>query len=152
MTGSAAFSHVCIVSADPLRLAAFYSEVFNCLQVGPVRQLGGVELEDGIGVKGVRVFGVHLSLPGENVGTLEIFSPGEVVHTRREVSHQGLMHLSFSVDDIEDSCTRIERLGGHLEGVISEIAVAGVGTARFVYARDPEGNLVELQEWAGREA
>ena len=150
MTGTAAFSHVCIVSAEPLRLAAFYEEVFDCGRVGPERRLGGAALEAGMGVTGIRVSGVHLSLPGGNTGTLEIFSPGEVVSTRREVSSQGLMHLSFIVDDIEDSCTRLRRFGGRLEGVVSEIEVAGVGTARFVYARDPEGNLVELQEWLSR--
>ena len=32
-------------------------------------------------------------------------------------------------------------------GVLSTNRVEGVGLLTFVYARDPEGNVIELQSW-----
>lgn len=37
--------------------------------------------------------------------------------------------------------------GGAARGNVVTRAVEGVGTLTFTYARDPEGNLLELQSW-----
>lgn len=37
--------------------------------------------------------------------------------------------------------------GGSKFGEIVERAIPGVGKITFTYARDPEGNLIELQNW-----
>jgi len=37
--------------------------------------------------------------------------------------------------------------GGGAVGNIATTEVSGVGSLRVVYARDPEGNIVELQKW-----
>ena len=38
--------------------------------------------------------------------------------------------------------------GGHRLGTIAETSVAGVGDLQVVYARDPEGNIIELPAWS----
>ena len=38
--------------------------------------------------------------------------------------------------------------GGGTVGKIAVTEVDGVGVLRVVYARDPEGNIVELQKWS----
>lgn len=40
-------------------------------------------------------------------------------------------------------------LRGQELGEVMEVPVEGVGVADFVYARDPDGNIVELQGWKG---
>ena len=37
--------------------------------------------------------------------------------------------------------------GGGAVGEIATAEVNGAGLIRLVYARDPEGNIVELQKW-----
>jgi hypothetical protein len=38
--------------------------------------------------------------------------------------------------------------GGGAVGKVATTDVAGVGKLRVVYARDPEGNIIELQKWS----
>jgi len=38
--------------------------------------------------------------------------------------------------------------GGGTVGEIATAEVKGVGLLHVVYARDPEGNIVELQRWS----
>jgi len=44
-------------------------------------------------------------------------------------------------------CRAAIAAGGSVVGQIATTQVNGVGTLRVVYARDPEGNIVELQKW-----
>ena len=144
------FSHANIVSPEPERLAAFYTAVLGCEQSGPVRELAGEWLARGMGLPGARVHGCHLTLPGlegDHLPTLEIFSLDEIRPTETDVTQAGLMHLSFSVDDIDATIERFLAEGGSMQGERSHAVVTGVGTAYFAYMRDPEGNIVELQQW-----
>jgi glyoxylase I family protein len=144
------YTHTNIVARDPDLLAAFYVEVFGCVASGPERRLAGDWLERGMGLRGARVRGVHLRLPGhgESGPTLELFRLDEVgIEGPPAVNRPGLMHLAFSVDDIRATLDRLLAAGGAPLGEISEALVAGVGRADFVYARDPEGNILELQAW-----
>jgi predicted enzyme related to lactoylglutathione lyase len=144
------YSHTNIVAQDPDRLEAFYTEVFDCVRSGPVRDLAGEWLERGTGLRGASVHGVHLRLPGhgEDGPTLELFRLGDLAAAVPSVVNRpGLMHIAFSVDDIRATLDRLVASGGEALGEIAEAVVAGVGRAEFVYTRDPEGNIVELQSW-----
>jgi catechol 2,3-dioxygenase-like lactoylglutathione lyase family enzyme len=145
------FGHVGIVARDVELLASFYERVLGCVRSGPHRDLAGPALERGMGLAGARVRGVHLTLPGDVVpgapAVLEIFSLPDPVDVGRAVNRLGLMHLAFRVDDIESSWAAVLEAGGSRQGSIERVTVPGVGSADFVYARDPEGNLIELQAW-----
>ena len=143
------FSHTAIVANDPDRLADFYVEVFGAVPSGPRRDLAGDGLERGMGLPGAHVQGVHLRLPGhgDNGPVLEIFRLDETVAGSEAVNRRGLMHVAFSVDDIRATLDRLIAAGGSSLGEIAEVTVDGVGTAEFVYTRDPEGTIVELQGW-----
>jgi catechol 2,3-dioxygenase-like lactoylglutathione lyase family enzyme len=54
----------------------------------------------------------------------------------RTMNEPGLTHISFAVEDLADTCARVEQLGGR---VISE---TDIGSAIFI--RDPDGQLIEL--------
>ena len=45
------------------------------------------------------------------------------------------------------SVERILAAGGSALGEVTVATIEGVGSARFVYTRDPEGNICELQAW-----
>jgi len=58
-----------------------------------------------------------------------------------------LAHIAFEVDDVQESAEKVKNHGGSLLGKITEKQIKGVGVISFIYARDPEGNIIELQSW-----
>jgi catechol 2,3-dioxygenase-like lactoylglutathione lyase family enzyme len=151
MAHPARFSHVNLVAQDWRRLAAFYEQVFGCTPVLPERDLAGQWLDDGIGVPGAHIRGIHLRLPGsgERGPTIEIFEydPGQarpaVVPNR-----PGWGHVAFSVEDVPSAREAVIAAGGGTVGEVISVEIAGVGPITFAYVMDPEGNIIELQRWS----
>ena len=54
----------------------------------------------------------------------------------------------IAVDDVEQALQAVIAAGGGAVGNIATTKVDGVGVLCVVYARDPEGNIVELQKWS----
>jgi lactoylglutathione lyase len=60
----------------------------------------------------------------------------------RTMNEPGLTHISLSVDDIDDVCSRVRAYGGEV--------VDGSHIGAAVFIRDPDGQLVELLPTAYR--
>jgi len=60
---------------------------------------------------------------------------------------KGLGHLAFRVDDVQDVLERLIVNGGNQLGDLVQAEIYGAGTIEFIYARDPDGNIIELQKW-----
>ena len=144
------YSHTNIVARDPERLARFYSEVLDCPRVAE-RRLQGPWLARAMGLPDARLHVFHVRLPGCGDGdmpTIEIFGMDGVADTPPSVlSRPGLMHTAFVVDEVHASLDRLLAAGGSKLGEIDGTTVEAVGSVLFVYARDPEGNIVELQQF-----
>ena len=144
------FAHVNIVARDWRALQRFYCGVFDCTPIPPERDLSGAWIDRSTGMEKVRIQGVHLSLPGcEDGPTLEIFQYDRAVASdwTAPINRAGLAHLAFAVDDVESSLKEVLGSGGSRIGEIVTTEISGAGTITFVYARDPEGNIIELQRW-----
>jgi len=144
------YVHTNIVARDWKALAAFYVEVFGCRPKPPERNLEGPWLDGLTGLTGAHIRGMHLTLPGwgDHGPTLEIFqydanleNPAKRIHT------EGFGHIAFAVDDVEACLALVASHGGSALGTIVRSEIAGVGSLHVVYAKDPEGNIVELQKW-----
>jgi glyoxylase I family protein len=147
----ARFAHVNLVARDWERLAAFYGQVFGCTPVYPARDLRGPWLERATGVPGAHIRGIHLRLPGAGPDgpTLEILQYDvETERAPTAANRPGLGHLAFAVEDVEAAAQQVVAAGGALIGELASATIPGVGDLVFVYAADPEGNLIELQRWA----
>ena len=59
----------------------------------------------------------------------------------------GLTHLAFEVEDVEKTFEKALEKGGTSLGRVTRKQVEGVGLLTFVYFRDPEGNIIEIQSW-----
>lgn len=144
------FGHVNLVAADWRRLVKFYGEVFGCTPTGTERDLHGEALERGTGLPSARLRGVHLRLPGhgENGPTLEIFSYEQNAANPPAMPNRvGFGHIAFVVSDVEATQKVVLAAGGAQHGEIVTTAANG-RKVTWVYMRDPEGNLVELQAWS----
>jgi len=150
MSINAKYVHTNLTSRDWRRLVKFYCDVFGCVPKPPERDLSGIWLDTLTALKGAHLVGMHLLLPGypPNGPTLEIFGYDEMVQILPPVVNQpGYGHLAFSVDDVDLALRAVITGGGSSVGSVSSTEVEGVGTLRVVYARDPEGNILELQKW-----
>ena len=144
------YKHTNIVARDWQTLATFYEKVFDCKRVLPERHLSGGWLEMGTGVVNARLSGIHLLLPGHGSEgpTLEIFQ-----YSTREkkpppaANREGFGHIAFEVTDVEAVLEAVCSNGGKALGTTSSHTVENVGELVFVYALDPEGNVIELQNW-----
>jgi predicted enzyme related to lactoylglutathione lyase len=145
------FAHVNIIAQDWHRLARFYEHTLGCTPVPPERALSGRWLEDGTGVPGAEIRGVHLRLPGYGAGgpTLEIFEYNhQEERAETAVNRPGFAHIAFAVEDVERARQAVLAAGGGEIGQVVSLDIPGAGRVTFVYLTDPEGNIIELQHWA----
>jgi predicted enzyme related to lactoylglutathione lyase len=145
------FAHVNLIARNWRRLADFYSRVFGWEPVPPERDLSGAWLDSATGLAGARIRGAHLRLPGHGARgpTLEIFEyhqPAERPTTA--VNRPGFGHIALTVADVAAALEAVVTAGGGTVGETVSTDISGAGRIRFVYATDPEGNVIELQEWS----
>jgi predicted enzyme related to lactoylglutathione lyase len=144
------FAHVNLIARDWRRLADFYQQVFGCVPVPPRRDLSGEWLDQATGIAGVCITGLHLRLPGmEGQGpTLEIFQYDPMAAADPpEPNRPGFGHIAFAVADVAAAGRSIVQNGGSPLGRLTKHDVPGVGRLTFQYLRDPEGNIIEIQNW-----
>ena len=144
------FSHVNIISRDWRKLADFYIKVFDCKPKPPERNLSGDWIDKLTDLPNVKIKGMHLLLPGYDAEapTLEIFEYNEnVSNPNKKINLEGFGHIAFAVEDVEQRLNLLLENGGSLVGKVVDTSIDGVGRISVVYARDPEGNIVEIQKW-----
>lgn len=144
------FAHTNIAAKDWRLLSQFYIKVFQCKVKPPERKLSGAWLDRGTGLKNAFLEGVHLLLPGhgDNGPTLEIFTYKEMLDDGSTLANTvGFTHIAFEVADVAETLDQALKHGGAPLGQITDKKVDGVGLLTFVYLRDPEGNIIEIQSW-----
>lgn len=144
------YVHTNVIAKDWKRLSLFYQRVFGCRPVPPPRDLKGEWLDKLTGIENVHITGEHLILPGysDQLPTLEIFSYESMEEgSLKALNRTGLAHLAFEVDDVPAMLQRVLDEGGAQIGELVQAQYPGDVTATFVYAADPEGNILELQSW-----
>lgn len=144
------YTHTNIIAKDWRRLASFYIEVFQCKPIYPERDLKGDWIDKVTNIKNVHLQGMHLSLPGYTEGpTIEIFEyePSNLCNEKPVINQQGLAHLAFHVDSVEAVLKKLQDNGGEQLGNLVVQEYEGIGILTVVYARDPEHNIVEIQNW-----
>ena len=144
------YVHTNLVARNWKKLAKFYVTVFGCRTKPPERNLKGKWLDELTALKSVQIRGVHLYLPGsDNSGpTLEIFQYSTIgKQGTRKINQPGFAHIAFAVRNVSQMLAKVIRHGGSCLGELVSTTIEGVGRINVVYARDPEGNIIELQKW-----
>lgn len=151
---STRYAHTNLIAKDWRRLSAFYQDVFGCRPVPPERDLSGEWVDKATGIRGAHIFGMHLRLPGygDEGPTLEIFQYGCMPeHPSVKPNTPGFTHIAFAVDDVQAIVRAVFQHGGSAVGTITAREVPGVGLLTFQYVADPEGNIIEVQNWKRRD-
>lgn len=145
------YVHTNLIAKDWKKLSKFYIDVFDCIPLYPERDLSGEWIEKMTNICSVRLRGIHLSLPGyENGPTLEIFEydPNNLRSSDSQINQQGFGHIAFHVDVVEDLVDKLIKNGGKMLSKIIHKDYEGIGLLTAVYAQDPEGNFIEIQNWS----
>lgn len=144
------FAYTNFVSTNWKSLVDFYIKTFSCKIIPPIRNQSGEWLDKGTGLKNAKLEGAHLLLPGhgQNGPTLEIYEY-ENIENQNFISpnKKGFGHITFEVGSVEIILEKLIKNGGKFNGEVTKRKVEGVGEVIFVCARDPEGNLIEMQSW-----
>ena len=144
------YAHTNIVAGDWRELAQFYINVFECQPTYPERDLFGEWIDKATKINDVRIKGIHLRLPGYTDGpTLEIFEyePSNQRNIAPKINGQGFGHIAFEVDSVEDVLNKLLKHGGTRLGDFIKKEYQDIGVLTMIYARDPEGNIIEIQNW-----
>jgi len=59
----------------------------------------------------------------------------------------GFTHMAFAVDDVAAAAQAVFDHGGSAIGALATREIPGVGLLTFQYVADPEGNIIEIQNW-----
>lgn len=149
-TAGTRYAHTNLIADDWQKLVDFYVDVFGCKPISSERDHHGPLTDKLTGMPGARIRGRHLLLPGhgEQGPTLEVFSyERNAAHPPTQLHRPGFQHLAFEVDDVEAKRSEILARGGSDVGEIVTLDIAGAGLLTLVYLTDPEGNILELQNW-----
>jgi len=128
--------HVAIRTPDPEKTAAFYKEVFDLQEVG--KATSGYYLSDGY---------INLAiLKSSDQGTGE--SPRDVP------GYAGIDHLGFLVDDVDQTCRRLEAAGATARtGRVDLRPTAATGPGSYYETKyvGPDNQLIDVSGhgWVG---
>jgi len=150
MIAGARYVHTNLIARDWRGLAAFYERLFGCVPVPPERDYCGPVFDAGTGVRGTRLTGMHLRLPGSvaNGPTLEIFNYSRLEDAPAPaVNRPGFAHIAFAVDSVDDARAQVLAAGGKPVGDVVTLTTTTGAQVTWCYVTDPEGNIVELQHW-----
>lgn len=143
-------AHLCLVARDADLIAEFYRSAFGFSDMGPAKRLSGERVSRGAGLPDAQILSIRLALPGTDGPYLEIHQYSSTVERGRPpVNATGYGHMALVVDDIHAAIGRVMQSGGMMQGEPVDLGTAEAPSLA-VYMRDPEGNLVELEQQGAR--
>jgi catechol 2,3-dioxygenase-like lactoylglutathione lyase family enzyme len=133
--------HAGIVVQDPERMLRFWRDVMGLQVVIDFREEGRF-IDTVQGLSGVRLRMIKLRAPdGSMIELLHDEAHSTPAPEHNDLCDRGIRHLAFTVADVEAAWETLRREGCT---TLSEPMFAPDGKARLFFARDPEGNLIEI--------
>ncbi|MCR9157013.1 MAG: VOC family protein [Rhodobacteraceae bacterium] len=140
------FHHVSLTANDANALSDFYITVFGCVDRRPAKRLSDPWVSQGNGVPGSNILSRWLTFPNTTGPFLEILEYEVMLDAAPQPPNtRGCGHIAFVVDDLNATVANVLAHGGAKQGDIVNIGSAE-HPILVVYMRDPEGNIVELEQ------
>jgi catechol 2,3-dioxygenase-like lactoylglutathione lyase family enzyme len=139
--------HVAINTPDLDRLLAFYRDVvgFEVVESTRGEWSNSPEIDTIVGIKGSASKVVMLRAANAYIEMFEYQHPVARHPDRLNPSDHGYTHICLDVIDVQSEYERLSKNGMTFHA--PPTSVEG-GAIRTVYGRDPDGNIIELQELA----
>ena len=142
------FRHIAIVVSDLEPMLQFYTQILG-FQIKRQFDIQSEDFRKGIGIANAKARGVHLSVPGGvEIELFQFLEPrSDPIISPASPNRQGFRHIALVVSDLQKSYYDLVAKGVNFFSapvVVKEPKeVAGF---QFVYLRDPEGNIIELNQ------
>ncbi|TIQ36020.1 MAG: VOC family protein [Mesorhizobium sp.] len=139
-------AHINLVARNAEALAAFYMNVMKCDLLRAPTMLSGEKVSRGNGLSNSEIRTIWLKFSRMERPFLEIHEHTVTLHRDQpRVNEPGFGHLSFQMEDISDALSKIIQAGGAQIGQITDFGTPD-RPYLIAYARDPEGNVLELEQ------
>ncbi|MDH4042312.1 MAG: VOC family protein [Gammaproteobacteria bacterium] len=137
--------HVAVHVRDLDRMITFYRQAFGFEIVGDQFGWSDDKFVDAIvDVPDSAARGAMLRAGTCYMELFQYSAPAPVSDTPLQPFDKGYTHFCVDVTDIEDEFVRLKGLGM----TFNQPAPIDVGHVKTIYGRDPEGNLIEIQQTA----
>ncbi|MDX2381321.1 MAG: VOC family protein [Acidimicrobiia bacterium] len=139
--------HVAISTNDLDRLVTFYTDVFGFEPVMKTQWRDRPVIDRMIGLQGSAARQVMLKAGNAYLELFEYETPGGAsADPDRPASDRGYTHFCVDVTDIDAEYERLSAAGMQFNSTPPTTEDLGGARLRAIYGRDPDGNIVELQE------
>ena len=137
--------HVAVSTHDLDRLVAFYTELFGFEVVMSTSWSDRPVIDSIVGLEGSAARQAMLKSGNAYIEVFEYEShDGHGGPDERTAADKGYTHFCVDATNIEEEYERLKGLGM----TFSQPAPIDVGHVKSIYGRDPEGNLIEIQQTA----
>lgn len=135
--------HIAIHTPDLSRMMQFYVGVLGFEEAAPVYEWAdNPEIDATIGVEGSRAKTVMLRAGNCYIELFEYASPAARNAPPLRPNDHGYTHLALEVTDIEAEYARLSASGM----LFARPDVMDGGAIKAVYGKDPDGNVIEIQQ------
>jgi catechol 2,3-dioxygenase-like lactoylglutathione lyase family enzyme len=140
--------HVAIHTPDIERLTAWYRDVvgFEIVEETRFAWADSPEIDEIVGLSGSAAKGVMMRAANAYIEFFEYQKPGPSNTGRLQPYDHGYTHIALDVTDIDAEYARL-KANGMTFHTPPPAGVEG-GRIRSIYGKDPDGNILELQELA----
>jgi len=137
--------HVALATADMDRLLAFYCGLLGLplMSDGRIEPGESPEFETVVGLASTRVRVAQLGVGNLRIEMFEYAEPAPKKGEAKLACDVGIRHIAFDVTGIDEAYERLKAAGVEFISAPQSIGNYGV---RSAYLRDPDGNIIELQE------
>ena len=141
--------HVAIHVRDMDRMIRFYRDAFGFVPVDEgFTWKESAEIDEIIGVPGSSARNVMLQAGNCYLEMFQFVAPEPPATQPLDPFHRGYTHFCVDATDIAAEVERLRGLGMTFERAHGPAKPVDFGIVKSLYGRDPEGNLIEVQETA----
>jgi glyoxylase I family protein len=133
--------HVALNTANLERMLAFYRDVVGFEVVAELGWQDSPQIDEVVGLRGSAARQVMLRAGNAYLELFEYSAPAARDAEPLRPCDRGYTHLCLDVVDIEAEHARLTRAGARFERKPGDF-----GEIRAVYGKDPDGNVIEIQE------
>jgi catechol 2,3-dioxygenase-like lactoylglutathione lyase family enzyme len=138
------FHHVGISVTDIERSINFYRDMLGMKLDVPVSPLGGLKVEQVMGIRNVQCRSCHMVKGSVRLELFEFSSPASASKDANySVADRGISHFGVEVADIDSEYERLRAAGVRFHCAVTTFQ----GGVKATYGRDPDGNVFELLQF-----
>lgn len=141
--------HIGVHVRDFDRMVKFYTEAFGFVPASDdFTWEESKEIDEIIGVPGSSARNVMLRCGNAYLELFQFYAPPGREEAPLNPFDRGYTHFCVDVTDIENEVERLRGLGMTFERDHGRATPVDVGIVKSVYGRDPESNVIEIQQTA----